>query len=48
MVEHQVTPGGAVIATYRPDGPVQPGSFATEEPSAAELERREKVEDGSW
>src|SRR5687767_10372928 len=38
MVEHQVTPGGAVIATYRPDGPVQPGSFATEEPSAAELE----------
>jgi hypothetical protein len=48
MVEHQVTPGGTVIATYQPDGAVEPGSFGTEEPSAAELERRKKVEQGNW
>lgn len=48
MVEHQVTPRGAVIATYEPAGPVVPGSFATGEPSAAEVERRRKVEEGAW
>lgn len=48
MVEHQVTPRGAVIATYEPDGPVEPGSFATGEPSAAELARRSRVEKGTW
>ena len=48
MVEHQVTPRGAVIAAYEPDGPVEPGSFATREPSAAELDRRAKVEAGTW
>jgi RibD domain-containing protein len=48
LVEHQVTPRGAVIAAYEPAGPVEPGSFATQEPSAAELDRRERVEDGAW
>ncbi|MGA9583028.1 MAG: dihydrofolate reductase family protein [Allosphingosinicella sp.] len=48
MVEHEVTPGGNVIATYEPDGAVEPGSFATEEPSAAELERRREIERGTW
>jgi dihydrofolate reductase len=48
MVEHSVTPRGNVIAAYEPDGSVEPGSFATEEPSAAEMGRRRKVEDGSW
>ncbi|HYW14688.1 MAG TPA: dihydrofolate reductase family protein [Allosphingosinicella sp.] len=48
MVEHRVTPRGNVIAAYEPDGAVEPGSFATEEPSAAELERRRKMEEGSW
>ena len=48
LVEHQITPRGTVIATYEPDGAVEPGSFATGEPSAAELERRRKVEEGSW
>ncbi len=48
MVEHQVTPNGNIIATYRPDGPVETGSFATKDPSAAELGRRERVEDGTW
>jgi dihydrofolate reductase len=48
MVEHQITPGGNIIATYQPDGAVETGSFGTDEPSAAELDRREKVEAGTW
>lgn len=48
MVEHQFTPGGNIIATYRPDGAVETGSFHAEEPSAAELDRREKVDAGTW
>ena len=48
MVEHLITPAGTIIATYLPDGPVEPGSFAAEEPSAAELDRRQKVREGTW
>jgi hypothetical protein len=48
MVEHQITPRGNIIATYEPDGSVETGSFGEQEPSAAELERREKVELGTW
>jgi len=48
MVEQEITPGGNIIATYRPDGAIEPGSFATREPSAAELDRRAKIEEGSW
>jgi dihydrofolate reductase len=42
MVEHKVTAVGTVIAAYEPWGEVRTGSFATKEPSEAELERREK------
>ena len=48
MTEHRITARGNIIATYEPDGPVVAGSFATEPPSAAELERREKIEAGRW
>lgn len=48
MVEHQVTPGGNIIATYEPNGAIETGSFSTDEPTPAELERREKVEEGMW
>jgi dihydrofolate reductase len=48
MVEHQVTSRGNIIATYEQDGAVETGSFGGEEPSAAELTRREKVENGTW
>jgi dihydrofolate reductase len=48
MVEHQVTPGGNIIATYQPHGPVETGSFGADEPTAAELERRKKVKEGTW
>ena len=48
IVEQQITPGGTIIATYRPGGAVETGSFAADEPSVAELERRAKIEAGSW
>lgn len=48
MLEHEVTPRGSIIATYEPDGAVETGSFATEQPSAAELDRRKKIESGAW
>ena len=47
-VEHEVTPSGAVIATYEPAGAVQVGSFAAPDPSPAEVERRRAMADGSW
>ena len=41
--------GRRVIATYEPAGEVPTGTFATKQPSEAELERREKMgERGSW
>jgi dihydrofolate reductase len=43
LVESKISPKGVVIAVYEPDGPVQLGSFGDEEPSEAELERREKM-----
>ena len=48
MVEHQITPGGNIIATYQPDGAVETGSFGADEPSAAELDRLEKIEESTW
>ena len=48
MAEHRITAVGTVIATYRPAGEVQTGSFATKDPSEAELERRDKIEQGAW
>ena len=48
MVEHLVSPAGNIFATYEPAGEVETGSFATIEPSPAELERREKIAAGTW
>ncbi|HEX7282769.1 MAG TPA: dihydrofolate reductase family protein [Vicinamibacterales bacterium] len=48
MIEHEVTSAGNVVATYAPNGEVRPGSFATQEPSTAERERREKIAQGKW
>ena len=48
MVAHRVTAIGTVIATYEPAGEVSTGTFATKEPSQAELERREKITAGAW
>ena len=34
---------GVIIARYRPSGPVRTGSFAHQQPSEAELARRERM-----
>ena len=48
LVDHSVSSKGVVFTTYEPAGEVPTGSFATQQPSEAELERREKIEQGSW
>lgn len=48
MVEHRVSPGGAIVATYEPAGAVSPGSFPTIAPSAAERARRARIAEGGW
>ena len=48
LVDHFVTNAGVVMTTYEPAGDVQTGSFETKPPSEAEMERREKMREGSW
>lgn len=48
MVDHQVSANGNIVATYEPQGDVQTGSFASPEPSPAELKRRELMKKGEW
>lgn len=43
LVDSKVSPSGIVIATYRRDGAVKTGTFATRPPSDAELKRRERM-----
>jgi dihydrofolate reductase len=47
-LEQRLTPGGAVMATYEPDGPLKTGSFEMEQPTEQEYARREKMEAGNW
>lgn len=42
-IEHRLTSTGIVLSTYEPAGAVETGTFATEEPSEAELARRERM-----
>ena len=48
LVDHFVSDSGVVFTTYEPAGEVRTGSFATKQPSEAELERREKIAEGAW
>ena len=48
LADQFITPKGAVIAAYEPAGEVQTGTFASKEPSEAELDRRSKVAEGAW
>jgi dihydrofolate reductase len=48
LVEHFVSSTGVVLTTYEPAGEVRTGTFENKEPSEQELERREKMEAGSW
>jgi dihydrofolate reductase len=45
LTDSKVFSTGVVMTIYEPAGEVVPGSFALEEPSEAELERRRKLED---
>ena len=47
MTDHTVTPGGAVIATYAPAGPVDHGAFGYVA-SAREDERQRRMMEGAW
>lgn len=42
LVEHRVTANGIAMGTYEPNGEVLTGSFGTDDPSPAELARRER------
>ena len=48
LVRSQVSGTGVVMSTYVPTGDVQPGSFASTEPSERELARRKMMATGSW
>jgi dihydrofolate reductase len=48
MVEHLVSDAGVIFASYEPAGEIPTGTFATKEPSDAELKRREKIAAGAW
>lgn len=48
LVRSQVSPTGVVISTYAPAGDIQPGTFASAEPSERELARRQEMANGTW
>ena len=48
LVNHYVSNTGVAFTTYEPNGDVETGSFATKEPSQAELELRERIAEGAW
>ena len=48
LVESKVSDKGVVTSIYEPAGDVPTGSFETKAPSEEELERRDRVEAGTW
>jgi dihydrofolate reductase len=48
LSESFVSGKGVVFAAYEPNGAVPTGSFATKEPSKAEVELRERIKEGAW
>ena len=44
LVDSKVTTAGVIFATYRPAGRIQRGSFACEEPTEREIERRKRLD----
>jgi dihydrofolate reductase len=48
LTDQFVTKTGVTVASYEPAGDVPTGSFETKPPSEEELERRQKVDEGSW
>jgi dihydrofolate reductase len=43
LVDSSVSTSGVLVANYELAGPVEPGSFAFEEPTEKEIERREAM-----
>ena len=48
LVDNSVSSMGVITSIYEPAGDVPTGTFETKEPSAEEIERREKIEAGTW
>lgn len=48
LTDHRVSDGGNVIATYRPAGGVEIGSYVTGEPSEREQARQAAMAEGAW
>ena len=48
LLEQRLTPGGVVMSTYEPAGPLKTGDFGMDQPSAPERARRAKMEAGIW
>jgi dihydrofolate reductase len=48
LVRSQVSTTGVVMSTYAPSGDIQPGSFASVEPSETELARRKMMANEMW
>jgi dihydrofolate reductase len=48
LVRSEVSTSGVVMSTYVPSGNVQPGSFASAEPSKKELVRRKQLANHTW
>ena len=48
MTDHTVSDGGNIIATYRPAGPVEIGTYVVEAPSEREQVRQTAMAEGSW
>ena len=48
LASHSVSNTGVVFLNYQPAGDVRTGTFETKQPSEEELERREKMEAGTW
>lgn len=48
LMASKVSKTGVVMSTYVPEGDIQPGSFASIEPSEKELARRKKMANGTW
>ncbi len=47
LVDNQVSPGGVIITTYEPAGPIQQGSFGQID-SAHEEKRQCRMKEGTW
>jgi hypothetical protein len=48
LIDHYVSETGVTFTIYKPNGEVETGTFATKEPSRAELELRERIKEGAW